>query len=418
MIGVASNQVLATSFGANRSMNVLFAWEWGAGVSHLLRFRPLAEHLRKKGHRVVVASRDLSNVHSIFGDQADAIYQSPTLTATVAAVIQSPPTIAELAWNLGYDTPGRVHGLVAAYRHILQQESIDAVVSDYGLAASIAAKTLGLRRLRIGTGFECPPETTPLTQLAHHAPSDSSSSPSKEAEVLAMINASIRHWGVNELTSFAEAIGESGKTLLATVPELDPYAVARNQLLRATPNYLGTIETGGGLAPVWPEQPGPKVIAYLKPFPALRQVLARLAAMQCNVALVADGIPSHWVHELGPRVLLQKGSVDLSMAARECSFALTNSNHGMSIRMLSLGIPVIGFPLFLEQRVHAHCMHQHRLALSIFPQTMDRVEDAVQRALSDAARKTAANFSKRYLSFLGESKQRAISDMMSMLEIA
>lgn len=39
---------------------ILFAWELGAGLGHLMQMRPLVHALLEQGHRVAAASKDLS----------------------------------------------------------------------------------------------------------------------------------------------------------------------------------------------------------------------------------------------------------------------------------------------------------------------------------------------------------------------
>ncbi|WP_145385533.1 glycosyltransferase [Stieleria neptunia] len=383
-------------------MNILFAWEWGAGVSHLVRFWPLADRLREQGHRVVLALRDLTHVGQCYSLKTVPLYQSPTLTGFVSAKRDFPQTFADLAWNLGYDSVERIAAQVQAYRRIMVNESIETVVSDFGLSASIAARSLGLRRIRIGTGFECPPLTAPLTNLLYAEPSppslpadDSLGSPEKA--VLENINHAMRIIGGGEFHAFRQAIGDAGKTLLASVEELDPYAGSPER------EYLGTWDVSNGRAPRWPDLDGHKVIAYLKPFPALPAILRQLVDLGCNVALVSDGIPATLLQSLGPRVVLQDGHVDLQAAARQCDFAIANCNHGMSIRMLSLGVPMIGFPSFFEQRIHAGCLRAHRLAIAMSPSAPERFDEAVRRATSPAAKHAVGRFSDKYSATLRNS---------------
>ncbi len=389
-------------------MNILFAWEWGAGVSHLLRFRPLADELVRQGHRVVLAVRDLGAVRRYYGDDYPAIYQSPTLTGSVTSLLDLPRTMADLAWNLGYDRPERIRAQVEAYLHLLRVEAIDVVVSDFGLSASIAARRAGLRRIRIGTGFECPPLTNPLTNLAHSAP-DPTADSGNESVVLASINQTLERIGGKPLEHFHEAIGDPGASMIASLKELDPYQDADGR------EYLGTWETSGGGVPVWPSGSGPKVIAYLKPFPALPAVVRGMSDFGCRVALVADGIPQRLMNDFGPQVAVQDGPVDLSLAAQECDFAVANSNHGMSIRMLSLGIPLIGFPTFFEQHVHARCMADHRLALAMSTKKTDRLEHAMSRAMSVAAKRHVNVFADRYRAFLDGSLSRAMNRLLHLI---
>ena len=59
---------------------VLLAWELGGGLGHFMNLRPLAEGLRRRGHRVVAALRDLSVARRFLAD-------APTSAAEAATII-------------------------------------------------------------------------------------------------------------------------------------------------------------------------------------------------------------------------------------------------------------------------------------------------------------------------------------------
>ena len=45
---------------------ILLAWEFGAGMGHLMTLRPIADGLVRRGHRVIAVLQDLSQAQESF----------------------------------------------------------------------------------------------------------------------------------------------------------------------------------------------------------------------------------------------------------------------------------------------------------------------------------------------------------------
>ena len=61
---------------------VLFAWESGGGLGHVMQMLPLARGLLGRGHRVRVALRHLSTATAaLFGDAGVRFHQAPFKSA-------------------------------------------------------------------------------------------------------------------------------------------------------------------------------------------------------------------------------------------------------------------------------------------------------------------------------------------------
>ena len=57
---------------------VLFAWESGGGLGHMVQMLPLAAQLARRGHRVCVALRHLSTAAAeVFGRAGVRFVQAP-----------------------------------------------------------------------------------------------------------------------------------------------------------------------------------------------------------------------------------------------------------------------------------------------------------------------------------------------------
>jgi hypothetical protein len=177
---------------------------------------------------------------------------------------------------------------------------------------------------------------------------------------------------------------------------LDPYHSHRPEA-----DYVGFWDSGGGLPPRWPAFGESKTIAYLKPFASLPRLLDALRAARVATALIGDSIPTGMLHGFANHsVASQPAMIDFSHQASECRFAICNANHGTTARLLSLGIPLLVIPLYLEQRITAEVVHRNGWGIHVDPHQPDQFLDAIEmlnsrRSYSEAA----AMFASKYQSF-------------------
>lgn len=363
---------------------------------------------------MTIAARDLTCVRRFYCRDRFSIRQAPCNTAHVANKIVRPSTFADIAWNLGYDHPGRLAALLDAWQAIIREVDAEVIVCDFGLTASLAAKAVGLPRIAIGTGFTCPPATTPLTPLAPTTaePAVAEQSDTTEQRVLDRMNSALRDCRLPLIETFADALCGPPETLLGTVPELDPYPRTT-----APPEYLGIWDHGEAASPVWRNSGGPKAVAYLKPFKNFQAFHRALASFGVDVALCSDGIPASLLAGSDSGAMtVQAGLVDLKQAAPECQFGITNGNHGTTLRMLSLGLPVLACPLFIEQRCSARRLAQMGLGIAVDPARAEGFLPAVNAILSRSSfRDAAVSFAAKYAQQYPASEEHAYQRLKATL---
>ena len=113
---------------------------------------------------------------------------------------------------------------------------------------------------------------------------------------------------------------------------------------------LGAWPSRGGNEPTWPDGQGKRVFAYLKPFPALPDLLAELVALRCPTLVYGN--------EIGPQLRSRFQSstlhfaskrLDISKVGNQCDLTILNGTHGATVSMLLAGKPTLQLPIFLEQ---------------------------------------------------------------------
>jgi hypothetical protein len=384
-------------------MRIVFTWEWGGGSGHLRLIAPLADHLLKSGHEVAVVTRDLTRTGDLFPERRVQCLQSPLCTTAVRNPIRHPATIADLAWNLGLNDVESMSGLFRGWTDLFRLLRPDVVIADFGLASSIVAWALQLPRLRVGTGYTCPPQSSHLVAMSQCSLDEGSRS--RERRLIEMISSALKSVSLPSDLDWSDIILSDQDSLLATLPPLDPYHSHRPDA-----DYVGIWDAGGGGSPTWPTFGESKTVAYLKPFPSLPKLLEALRDARVATALVGDSIPADSLDRFAPHsVASQPGMIDFSQIARECRFAICNANHGTSAHMLSLGIPLLAVRLYLEQRITADTIQRNGWGIRVDPHQPDHFSHAIEtlrstRSYSDAA----ATFASKYHSLLRDGLPRAL----------
>jgi hypothetical protein len=368
--------------------HLLYAWEWGAGVGHLARFAPLAQQLVESGMRVTVAARDLTHASRYFPSDRFEIRQAPTSVGSITPRVSNPSTMSGLAWNLGYNSPQRIRGFTHGWAGLVRDTNPDAVLSDFGIGAAIAAHAHQVPHFRMGTGFECPPLSSPLLPFRYHEGQPHDDAAEIERQQVEWISSAISelHSGA-ALDSFATLVGSADSTLLCTIREFDHYD---RDLSDA--DYFGVWSPKHGSPVSWAGRSELRAFAYLKPFRALPALLKALTDHNIEVALTTDvGHAGAMAGVDQTLIVPQSDFVDLDDVKRTCRFAITNSNHGTSISMLSAGIPVLALPMFIEQRITANRIAELGLGQTVncvrpvqFPQAVADMLYAVDTTRLDA----------------------------------
>ena len=165
---------------------VLFAWELGAGLGHIMQFAPLANGLAALGHRVFAALRELRSAVGTL-DPAVQLLAAPFRNGL-------PPTpratrnFADLLQDVTFESERMLGGHVAAWRTIYGLVKPDLIVFDHSPTALLAARGMNVRKLVIGVGFLVPPDLCPFPALTPRAQTVGDDIAATEEQVLERAN--------------------------------------------------------------------------------------------------------------------------------------------------------------------------------------------------------------------------------------
>ena len=330
-------------------MTILFTWECGAGLGHLVPMLPLSRELARRGHRVFVASRDVARAGSVFANEPVTLLAAPFKAGAPLRPIALPSTFAHVLHNVGWEQPTELSGIVAAWRAMFELVGPDVIVFDHSPTALLASRGIAARRIVTGIGFYCPPDQSPLPNLRPWQQIASETLVADEANLLQSANRVLEKNKQPTLQHVAQLYSEVDDTFLQTFKELDHY---RDRV--GNPRYRGVWTAGGGKPPQWPGGSGKRLYAYLKQFPALPHLLIRLKGMGCPTLVFVDGIDEVTRRQFTCETMrFEAQRLDMRAAAAECDVAVLNANHGTAAALLLAGKPMLLLPVFLEQQIFA-----------------------------------------------------------------
>lgn len=394
-------------------MKIVFAWELGANYGHLVRGLSLAECLRKLGHDVWFAVRDLRTADEVLTPLGFPFVPCPFL-ARPLPLTRAPINYSHILAEQGYVDRSILHSLVRAWTHLWRAMQPQVVVVDHAPTALLSAHALSIPTALFSSPFSVPPAVSPLPSIR---PWESISIPDLlqiDERVLATVNTVLTSFSRRPLDRFADLFAGL-PTMLTTFPELDCYG------LRDTASYLGPI-TGESSHPRvrWDARSDSKrVFAYLRPSIAgLESLLNALRRSPIQLICVMPGAPDSMIARLQRDGLdVRTSPVDLSVLLPEADLVVSYGSAGIIAQALINAVPLLLIPHALEQ--HLNSIRAADLGTGIIidtARTQDRFSDALGRLLGQPNYAMAASvFADKYAGFssvsMAEQAARAIVEV-------
>jgi UDP:flavonoid glycosyltransferase YjiC (YdhE family) len=202
------------------------------------------------------------------------------------------------------------------------------------------------------------------------------------------------------------------KHFLLTYPELDHFGANR-----AGGDYCGVYPYGLGGQPFVRPSAGPCLFAYLKPFPALPELMQLLANSKIAATVYVDGWrQKHWAQFQTDRLRFASGPVDIRQAAEGCDAALTNANHSTCVAMLLAGKPLIHVPPYLEQALFAAATDRLGVSLTANLNDANGIFQAIEQVLAEPRFTAAARqFADRHVNDSQDESIRRLVDDLELL---
>ncbi|HET6718274.1 MAG TPA: hypothetical protein VFH22_01425 [Rhodocyclaceae bacterium] len=379
---------------------VLYAWEMGAGLGHVAAFLPIASALRAQDCEIVCAVRDTGTAAPLLSTRRIPWLQAPFLSETpVSAPLQS---YTDILLRHGFADADRLLGHVGAWLSIFELYRPQVLVADHAPAALLAARIASLPTMLFGTGFCCPPASTPMLSLRPWEKPDHEALVRSEETARRTMAQVAGVLGGPAPNSVGELVAAEESTVLG-FPEVDHYPERARILPQA--RYWGVIgDAGVGQKPQWPAQPGRRLFAYVRPaYPHLDALFSALIELGLPSIVYCPGLDPQRQAALRQHAHLNVASapLDLSIVFAEADAAVTNGSFSSSTGFLQAGKPVLVLPTQLEQFLFGWRVEQNEIGLvaaSERPPT-DLLSRLYRVANDPVIRQNAAAFAARYRDF-------------------
>ena len=134
---------------------VLFCWELGQGLGHLVRYRSLVGKLIENGHEVFYLARDPDRVRRVNPQAAIHIEQIHAEYSPPEQQIRQPQAAspATLLLNCGFASPSQLAARTRIWIERIETIAPDYIISDHSPTAVFANRFLNYPIVIAGNGF-------------------------------------------------------------------------------------------------------------------------------------------------------------------------------------------------------------------------------------------------------------------------
>jgi UDP:flavonoid glycosyltransferase YjiC (YdhE family) len=369
---------------------ILFTWELGEGVGHLLPLKPVLEALVADGHELLVAAVDLRSARSALAHLTDTFVQAPRVVDRRYPLGRPAEGVADLLSMNGYSDPPSLEGRHHAWRQLAMLLKPDMVLAEHSPGALLMARALGIPAIHAGTGFTLPPETSPILYPGFA----SGANPQRERELLERFNALLAMDGGKPLQQLSDLFNQVADRFLLTFAELDQLG-PRDEV-----PYLGVEVPGGGETPVWPAGKT-RVFAYLKPFPAMDAFLQAVRELGVSMVMLPDRVdPALLKRHESPGIRFATRRQAMPLVLKQADLLVSNGNHGTAAAGLLGGVPMLAFPLHQEQECCARRLADSGLGAALLRNRPEKVKPLLEQLLNnDAQKRVSRDRAARYRDF-------------------
>jgi hypothetical protein len=322
---------------------ILLAWECGAGRGHIMTLRSVAEALGDRfAYDAALCIMDHAAEISPLCDlvfPGARLYFDPAVRKAPGAPRTS--TWGEFLGDTGFRDADFLVQQIRWWQNVLTARCTDLVVADYAPCALLAAQSMGIPTVAIGTGYGIPPAG--LERFPVFLP-EFSDYLYDEAETLAIVNAAVVPLGVPRLRHLSDIYRRS-QDLVRTIDRLDPYHGLRDRPLLPPVADVATPSV----------QRGDEVFIYFSTTElADDDIVEAVCTLGLPVRAYCPAVTPHTGARLAASgVTLEHRPVPVELIARRSRMIVHAGQHGILCLGLAAGLPQIAIPQHLEQLYHA-----------------------------------------------------------------
>ena len=220
---------------------ILFAWEMGEGMGHLVPLRRVLAALVAEGHELIVAAVDLRSARAALGHIASSLVQAPKVVDASFPLGRSAEGVADLLAMNGLADEPSLAGRLHAWKQLIRLFDPHLLMAEHSPGALIMAQALGIPAVHAGTGFTLPPEDEPMLFPGF----DGADNREREARLRERFNRFIDEEGGTPLNRLSDLYNRVSRRFLLTFAELDhlgpreggPYLGAEHRVYGGPPGW-------------------------------------------------------------------------------------------------------------------------------------------------------------------------------------
>lgn len=373
---------------------ILCGWEFGAGLGHVTRLKPIVTALRDGGADIVVALQDL--------DRASAFLDPGTGRAFPGFHVVSGPrwemprnpearkipthSFADVLNLIGYGNPAALAARIEAWSGLISAYKPDLVLGDFCPTLRLAARGQ-VPMMMVGNGYTIPPPGRALPPIRPWQKTLETFSVEHEEKILGVINTVLARRGEPGLAFLADALN-GDETCVFSVPLVDPYAAYRKA------PQLAPFNLPSGMRPLpLEERPSGNVFFYMPGRqPELRKTVEGVAAAGVSCEAYISDLGQRDAEALSkPGFTIHRGPQPFDRVIPRARLIVHHGGLSTAIAAIQAGTPQLIVPWNLEHLVTARGVETLGAAVLVENDwTPRRIAEAVKKMVRDKPLATRA----------------------------
>lgn len=384
--------------------------ELGGYLGHISKITSLLHGLRELGHQIVAVLPNNSLVDFMELQHPPIPYVlGPKLTMPAFKASRDPANLSEVLLCAGMGTHAVLDPCANLWRQLLLLLKADLILADYAPTPLLAARTLGLKSVVLGTGFSVPPVLSPIPAFNRRLNIQDSVLAASDLQLVSVLNEYLQRFDAPMLTGVSDLYWQSEFVGITHYQAFDHFAYARPE---HTAYYALATQISGGIGVSWPEGTGLKVFAYLKTeYPGLEFLLRWLQSAEVKAVIYISGDQADkWLHLQTQHLRIYLQPVDLTELLPAADWLIYHAGSGMASQALRNGKASILIPIHYEQLFTAEAMVSRQLGYLLNPHwSAAQVALLMQKALADEGMQT------RCAAYIQGSEQLGREDLIARI---
>ncbi|MDF1792361.1 MAG: hypothetical protein P1U88_10655 [Thalassobaculaceae bacterium] len=369
-------------------MRILFGWEFGAGLGHVTRFRPIAERLSAEGWEIVCALQEIERGDALIDRTTGrrlpgvSVIQAPRWNIPNDPKIRQIPThnFADVLRIIGYGNAEALRHRISAWRDLISVVKPDVVVGDFSPTLNLAARGR-VPRIGVGNGYTTPPAGRAMPPIRPWQTALQDFSIENERALHQAVNTALGVLGDPGVDYLADVL-HGDETFVFTLPLVDPYAAYRpaptlppfNMPRNITPRPVAERRARG-------------VFLYLPRTHKLTATAAKAvkAAKVAGEAYISDLSPDGARKESGPGLKIHTTPQDFATMLPSVRLVVHHGGLSTAVAALLAGTPQFILPWNLEHAVTARRLEETggTVALATGREDEASLRNAISRLCAD-----------------------------------